>query len=85
VHEPSAIAVFAAALATALATGLGAVPFLFAASRARGWVGFANALAAGFMLAASGLLFYEGARDGACEWSSVPLSASSSSAGSRGG
>lgn len=62
--QPSLLAVFAAALATALATGLGAAPFLLAARRARSWIGLANALAGGFMLAASGLLFYEGARDG---------------------
>ncbi|MGZ8794055.1 MAG: ZIP family metal transporter [Gaiellaceae bacterium] len=62
--EPGALAVLAAALVTALATGLGAAPFLFVAHLARSWVGVANALAAGFMIAASGLLFYEGARDG---------------------
>src|SRR5215218_10163078 len=55
-------AVFAAALATALATGFGAAPFAFVAPLARSWLGVANALAAGFMVAASGLLFYEGAR-----------------------
>lgn len=63
--EPGALAVFAAALATAVATGLGAGPFLFVAQLARFWVGVANAYAAGFMIAASGLLFYEGARDSA--------------------
>lgn len=62
--EPGAAVVFAAALATAVATGLGAAPFLFAANLARSWVGLANALAGGFMVAASALLFYAGAREG---------------------
>ncbi len=62
-NEPGVLAVFAAALATAVATGLGAGPFLFAAHLARSWVGVANALAAGFMIAASALLFYEGAHE----------------------
>jgi zinc transporter ZupT len=61
--EPGVVAVFSAALATALATGLGVGPFLFVPHLASSWVGIANALAAGFMIAASGLLFYEGARD----------------------
>ena len=59
--ETSATVVVVAALITALATGLGAVPFLFVARLAHSAIGVANALAAGFMLAASGLLFYEGA------------------------
>lgn len=62
-EETGALAVFAAALATALATGLGAAPFLFVARLARSWIGVADALAAGFMLAASVLLFYTGARE----------------------
>ena len=62
-NEPGVLAVFAAALATAVATGLGASPFLFVAHLARSWVGVANALAAGFMIAASALLFYEGAHE----------------------
>jgi zinc transporter, ZIP family len=62
-NEPGVLAVFAAALATALATGLGAGPFLFVPHLARWWVGVANALAAGFMVAAGALLFYEGARE----------------------
>ena len=61
--EPGVLAVFAAAFLTALATGLGAGPFLFIANLARSWVGIANALAAGFMIAASALLFYEAARE----------------------
>lgn len=56
-------AVFAAALATALATGLGAAPLAVLGRLARAWVGVANAVAAGCMLAASGLLFFEGGRE----------------------
>jgi zinc transporter ZupT len=47
---------------TAVATGLGAIPFLFAPSFSRRSLGLANALAAGLMIAASLLLVYEGAR-----------------------
>ncbi len=53
-----------AALVTALATGLGAVPFVFARHMSRSWLGISNAVAAGFMLAASGLLIIEGATRG---------------------
>jgi len=45
---------------TALATGLGAVPLAFAPRLAGSTVGLANAAAAGCMVAASGLLLYEG-------------------------
>lgn len=55
--------VFLAALVTALATGLGAVPFLFTRSMSRYGLGLSNALAAGLMLAASLMLFYEGQVD----------------------
>jgi zinc transporter ZupT len=51
--------VFAAALVTALATGLGAVPFLLARP-GRAWLGVANGLAAGCMAGASIGLLYEG-------------------------
>ncbi len=66
----------AAALVTALATGLGAGPFLFVDNLARSWVGVANALAAGFMIAASALLFYEGARESIVRTAAVPWWAS---------
>ena len=59
-----ALAVFLVALLTALATGLGAVPFVFARSPSRGWLGTANSLAAGLMLGASAGLLYEGAGHG---------------------
>ena len=58
--------VFVYALLTALATGLGAVPFALARKFSKRWLGFANAVAAGLMLAASFSLIYEG----------LPLSAS---------
>lgn len=49
-----------AAAITAVATGLGALPFLFVRRISRRNLGLANGLAAGLMLAASLLLFYEG-------------------------
>jgi ZIP family zinc transporter len=60
-----AAVVFGAALGTALATGLGAVPFLFVRHISRRWVGISNALAAGFMVGASCGLLYDGVRFGA--------------------
>jgi zinc transporter ZupT len=54
------IAVTFAALATALATGLGAVPFVFVRDMSRRWLGVSNAIAAGIMLSASGALIVEG-------------------------
>ena len=54
------LAVTLAALVTALATGLGALPFVFVHGTSRRWLGTSNALAAGFMLSASGLLLIEG-------------------------
>ena len=57
------LAVFLAALATALATGLGAAPVAFVRRLAPASLGAASAAAAGCMLAASGLLLYEGGRE----------------------
>jgi zinc transporter, ZIP family len=59
--EPvGATSVFLFALLTAVATGLGAVPFAFAKHPTRRWLGVSNAVAAGLMLAASFGLIYEG-------------------------
>ncbi len=54
------VTVFLAASVTALATGLGALPFLLARHPGRSWLGLANALAAGFMVGASVGLLWEG-------------------------
>jgi zinc transporter, ZIP family len=56
----TALWVFLAALATALATGAGALPFLVVRQPGRRWLGTASALAAGFMIGASLGLAYEG-------------------------
>lgn len=53
--------VFAAALVTALATGLGAIPFAFSRFAGERFLGVSNALAAGVMLGASASLVIEGA------------------------
>jgi zinc transporter ZupT len=58
----NALSVFVVALVTALATGLGALPFAFSRQPGRTAVGTANSLAAGFMLGASLGLIYEGSR-----------------------
>ena len=60
----SILRVFLYALTTALATGLGALPFAFARDLTRRWLGASNALAAGLMLAASFGLLYEGVDHG---------------------
>lgn len=52
--------VLIAALITAIATGLGALPFLFVKSVSKRWLGLGNSLAAGLMLGASLGLIYEG-------------------------
>ena len=54
------IAVFLTALATAVATGLGALPFAFGRSDARRWLASANGVASGVMLGASASLLLEG-------------------------
>ena len=56
--------VFLFALLTAIATGLGALPFVFVKDLPRRWLGASNAVAAGLMLAASFGLLYEGVRYG---------------------
>lgn len=53
-------AVFLVALLTALATGLGALPFLLGTHPSRSWLGSANALAAGAMAGAGVGLVWEG-------------------------
>ena len=58
------LGVFGYALATALATGLGAVPFAFVRVVSRRAVALANAIAAGLMLGASFGLVTEGTRYG---------------------
>ena len=52
--------VFLFALLTAVATGLGALPFVFVKHFTRRWLGVSNAVAGGLMLAASFGLIYEG-------------------------
>jgi zinc transporter ZupT len=65
--EPvGATTVFLFALLTAVATGLGAVPFAFAKRPTRRWLGASNAVAAGLMLAASFGLIYEGMNSSRC-------------------
>ena len=57
-----ALKVFAIALATALATGLGVIPVAHVRFDARRTMALATSVAAGFMLGASLALFYEGLR-----------------------
>ena len=64
-----ALVVFAYGLATALATGLGALPFLFVRRVSPRAVAFANAVAAGLMLGACFGLAAEGTRYGA--WQTI--------------
>lgn len=52
--------VFLYAMITAIATGLGALPFFLIKDLTRSWLGISNAIASGLMLAASFGLIYEG-------------------------
>ncbi|MEX1143349.1 MAG: ZIP family metal transporter [Anaerolineales bacterium] len=52
--------VFLAALVTALATGLGALPFFIVRQFSRRWLGVFNGIAGGLMLGASFVLFQKG-------------------------
>ena len=54
------VEVFIFALLTAIATGIGALPFAFVKNLTRRWLGASNAVAAGLMLSASFGLLYEG-------------------------
>lgn len=62
VENISAWTVFIAALITAIATGFGALPFLFIKKIDKSWLGYGNSLAAGLMLGASIGLIWEGAQ-----------------------
>jgi zinc transporter ZupT len=57
--QESIPSVFFYAMLTALATGLGALPFLFFKNITRQWLGYSNAVAAGLMLTASFTLIFE--------------------------
>ena len=59
--EPTVATVALAALVTALATGLGALPFIGARTASRSRIGLSSGAAAGFMAAATVLLAWEGA------------------------
>ncbi len=65
----SVLLVFGAGLLTALATGLGALPFAFVGSVATRTVAYTNGLASGLMLGASFGLVAEGTRFGA--WQTI--------------
>lgn len=58
------LTVFAVAGLTALATGLGALPFLFVPRMSRRWLAMSNSIAAGLMIAAAFGLIYEGLEGG---------------------
>ena len=58
--DVNAVTVVLAALATALATGLGALPFVAIRRPSRAWLGVSNSIAVGFMLAASAVLVRQG-------------------------
>lgn len=56
----SVFTVFLYASITAIATGVGALPFLFFRKVSKRWLGYSNAVAAGLMLTASFTLIFEG-------------------------
>ena len=56
----SVFTVFLYASITAIATGAGAIPFIFARRISKRWLGYSNAVAAGLMLTASFTLIFEG-------------------------
>ncbi len=58
--ETSAGTVFLYAMITAIATGLGALPFFLVRTPTRQWLGLSNGMAAGLMIAASLMLIIEG-------------------------
>ena len=59
-QQTTTVEVFLFALLTAVATGIGALPFVFVKDLTRSWLGASNAVAAGLMLSASFGLVYEG-------------------------
>lgn len=58
--ETSVYTIFLAAMITALATGLGALPLLFVTNVNKWWMGICNGIASGLMLGASHGLITEG-------------------------
>jgi zinc transporter ZupT len=60
----SVLTVFLYASITAIATGLGALPFVFFRKVTKQWLGYSNAVAAGLMLTASFTLIFEGLQYG---------------------
>jgi len=60
--EVGIVYVFVAAVITAVATGLGALPFVFVRNISSWWLGVANAAAGGLMLGASHSLIAEGTK-----------------------
>jgi zinc transporter ZupT len=65
IFDQRVVVVALAALGTALATGLGALPLAVVREIPRRWLGLSNAVAGGLMLAASFSLVYEGIDVGA--------------------